>query len=76
MNLTLDMIKENDLIEIRKSNIYKTYKVDYDELAYNYDEVIDGYFDNDLVVDILEYITAVYRKQNDDYICIWKKGEK
>lgn len=77
------LILEDDLIEVN-SKIYEVYKTKNNELCYYsspyiydewiYDDYIGGIKYKDIAIDIM-CITKIYRKQNDDYICIWKEEE-
>ena len=68
-------ILPNDLICIpsgigEEYDIFKTFK-EYDEIWFN-NYCYESYYATTEVLDVLEYITKIYRKQNDDYIMIWK----
>lgn len=58
------------------SNCGEITQYDVGRLYYKYTISYDGYYKEIEFVDETEAsITAIYRKQENDYICIWKRSE-
>lgn len=68
MNKMIEIL-EGDLIALGKFN--KIYEVEYNGVdCYVCERCWDEVMDIDVIKD---EITAIYRKQGKDYICIWEK---
>jgi hypothetical protein len=64
----------NEYIGENFSNCGEITQYDVGRLYYKYTISDDGYYKEIEFVDETD-ITAIYRKQENDYICIWKRSE-